>query len=167
MEVQSKQASPDPLGGDGRIMSLPLHAPAPTPAVDQALRCSNLHYCIERGYVADVQRILGTAAGALAVNSPLEEGETLLHVAADAGSEAIVSALLGAGATVDVQEGVIGRTPLHYALAQGHWAVAGLLLNAGADPALMDKEGLDAAGVAAADSSGSLPVSLSQRLHSQ
>ena len=148
-------------------MSLPLHAPTPTPAVDKALRCSNLHYCIERGYVEDVHRILGTAAGTLAVNAPLEEGETLLHVASDAGSEAIVSALLGAGATVDVQEGMIGRTPLHYALAQGHWAVASLLLNAGANPALMDKEGLDAAGIAAADSSGSLPLSLSQRLRSQ
>ncbi len=146
----------DPLGGGGsRIISRPLAAPPPTPTADAQLRAASLHYCVAQGYVEDVQRLLRAAAGAGgggvdAIAAPLEEGgETLLHVAADAGAEAIAALLLGAGAPVDAREGLAGRTPLHYALAQGHWGTAGLLLEAGADPRARDAGGLDAGGVLA------------------
>jgi hypothetical protein len=168
----------DPLGGGGsRIISRPLAPPPPTQQVDAQLRAESLHYCVAQGYVEDVARLLSAAraasppaataaaaaptappttdasagaflAAALA-NAPLEEGETLLHVAADAGAEAIARLLLGAGARANACEALMGRTPLHYALAQGHWGAARALLEGGADPALRDLGGLDAAGVLA------------------
>ena len=156
----------DPAGGGGvRIISRPLAAPPPTAAVDAQLRAENLHYCVAQGYEEDVRRLLssgGEADPAALANAPLEEGETLLHVAADAGAEAIASLLLAAGAAVNAQEAVMGRTPLLYALAQGHWGTAGALLDAGADPLLRDLEGCSAAGVAAEAGSPPPPELLSR-----
>ena len=156
MAEQAPAQAHDPLGGGGsRIISRPLAPPPPTAQVDAQLRDWSLHYCVSQGYVEDVQRLLAAAAGAGgagvdAVNAPLEEGgETLLHVAADAGAEAIARLLLGAGARADAREGMAGRTPLHYALAQGHWGTAEALLEAGADACARDAGGLDAAGVLA------------------
>ena len=138
-----------------RIISRPLAAPLPTASVDAQLRSTSLYYCVSQGYVSDVERLLGACGGGDAgamvasglVNAPLEEGETLLHVAADAGLEAIASLLLGAGARVNAVEEVLGRTPLHYAVAQGHWAAATLLLASGADAGALDKGGLSALAV--------------------
>ena len=186
MDLPATAAQPtthDPLGGGGsRIISRPLAAPPPTTQVDAQLRAESLHYCVAQGYIEDVQRLLSAAGGAASpgapgagveggagsylaaslANAPLEEGETLLHVAADAGAEAIVRLLLGAGARANAAEALMGRTPLHYALAQAHWGTAAALLQGGADPAARDGEGLDAAGVlaealGAATASGSDP----------
>lgn len=60
-------------------------------------------------------------------------GATPLHVAASHGHEAVVRALLGAGADKDKADND-GRTPLFAAAFNGHEAAVRALLEAGADP---------------------------------
>jgi hypothetical protein len=145
-------------GGDGGggalgvyVLSRPLAAPEPAGDTLEALK-RDLHFCAAKGLVAELTaalRALGGAAAAAAANAPLApSGETLLHVAADAGSGGAVAALLAAGAAADAREPAGGQTALHYACALGRWEAAAALLAGGADAALRDIDGLTAAGVA-------------------
>ncbi|CAM9728129.1 unnamed protein product [Scytosiphon promiscuus] len=67
-------------------------------------------------------------------------GQTLLHAAADGGNEQVVSALIRAGARMDVHSraDVLKRTPLHLAVGDGRVAAAKVLMMAGADVNRLD-----------------------------
>jgi hypothetical protein len=133
------------------VLSRPLAAPEPVGDALEALK-GDLHYCAAKGLAAELAaalRTLGPAAAAAAANAPLEpSGETLLHVAADAGCGAAVAVLLVAGAAADAREPAGGQTALHYACALGRWDAAAALLRGGADPALRDAGGCSAEDVA-------------------
>eukprot|EP00730_Choanoeca_flexa_P014872 TRINITY_DN6657_c0_g1_i3.p1 TRINITY_DN6657_c0_g1~~TRINITY_DN6657_c0_g1_i3.p1 ORF type:complete len:271 (+),score=63.48 TRINITY_DN6657_c0_g1_i3:43-855(+) len=66
------------------------------------------------------------------INTPNDEGETLLHVACDRGRLSLVEELLQRGADVTVKDAA-GCTPLHFAAYCEHAAVAKALVAAGAD----------------------------------
>ena len=66
-----------------------------------------------------------------------------LHAAARNGDLAQVDRLLAQGASLNAPDEA-GRTPLIVATVQGHIEVVRRLLAAGANPALLDREGLDA-----------------------
>ncbi len=66
-----------------------------------------------------------------------------LHQAARAGQLAEVEALLQQGAALNAPDGA-GRTALVLAVIHGHSALVRRLLALGANPALLDREGLDA-----------------------
>lgn len=66
-----------------------------------------------------------------------------LHQAARAGQLPDVEALLQQGAAIDAPDGA-GRTALMLAVIQGHSELVRRLLALGANPALVDREGLDA-----------------------
>lgn len=70
-----------------------------------------------------------------------ENGETALHVAADAGRLEVVQFLLERGADANAQEPDQGQTPLTYAIMAEHADVAEALVRGGADPLQSDKEG--------------------------
>jgi ankyrin repeat protein len=70
------------------------------------------------------------------LDQPNSAGAAALHLAAEKGHEAVVAALLAAGAAVDVRRAgntSPGQTPLLGASGRGHTAVMQLLLDAGAD----------------------------------
>lgn len=59
---------------------------------------------------------------------------TPLHIAAEAGSHGVVSALISNGADVNIRtSGTNSVTSLHMAASRGHWDVVDLLLENGAD----------------------------------
>ncbi len=61
------------------------------------------------------------------------DGRPVLQVAAGCGSDAVVAALLAAGADVDRRHATSTNTALHVACQGGHLQVVGQLLGAGAD----------------------------------
>ena len=69
-----------------------------------------------------------------------EEGMTLLHIAADAGREEVVRALLKEGAKVNERD-KSGQTPLYIAALMNEKGIVTLLLENGADPNIPDLEG--------------------------
>lgn len=66
-----------------------------------------------------------------------------LHAAAGAGRLAQVELLITQGAAINAPDAA-GRTPLMLASIHGHGAVVQRLLSAGANPALVDRDGLNA-----------------------
>ncbi|XDV41830.1 hypothetical protein PO909_010630 [Leuciscus waleckii] len=68
----------------------------------------------------------------LDVNSSRSSSDTLLHLAAEYGKEAVVYFLLRQGAKLNLKD-TEGRTALHRASGRGHTAVALALVKAGAD----------------------------------
>jgi ankyrin repeat protein len=96
-------------------------------------RGAQLRAACERGHVAIAQLLLRHR---VPPDAPSKEGaqETPLHIAAGAGSDAIVRLLLAGGAAVDPPSRA-GDTPLGLACARGHTVVAARLLGSGAAPA--------------------------------
>lgn len=62
-----------------------------------------------------------------------ENGRTLLHHAAEAGSYGCVDLLIKNGSNIEATD-VLGETPLHRALARGRRVATHVLLEAGANP---------------------------------
>lgn len=116
------------------------------------------------GDIADLAQLLAAHAGTGIARAVLNSaGETALHVAADAGREDAVAALLAAGADPRAQEAESGCTALHYAVMTEHAGVAGRIAAADADAV---KAVLDADGVSAWDMAqeGSAPEELREAL---
>ena len=92
--------------------------------------CERLRQAAECGDEAAV--LFLTVRGADVNYREAEHGSTPLYVAARQGHDAVVRALLDAGADKDLMKNN-GGTPLHVAAAMGHDAVVRALLDAGAD----------------------------------
>ena len=89
---------------------------------------------------AEAIRKLLSESEPVVVDSPDEAGWTALMYAANAGHETIVRLLLGAGASVHLENDA-KETALHLAAEHGRTEVARLLLEAGADFAARDADG--------------------------
>lgn len=101
-----------------------------------------LFTAVSRGYVDTVSALLEYGAH---VDASMDfgsvAGPTSLHVAAEAGNPALVTALLAAKAQVNLRI-MTGATPLHQAAINGHTEVIKLLLHAGADMNALDHDGM-------------------------
>ncbi len=155
------QAGADPNGPPGLHPLPPLFAAAgatPHPAVISMLVAAGadvsarawggltpLHEAAGRGAVAAVANAL-VAAG-VDPNAQDRDGVAPLHLAARNGNQDVVTALVEAGAVVDVR-GPVGDTPLHMSWSgvslpsSGRVAVARELLRLGADPVAQNDSGL-------------------------
>jgi ankyrin repeat protein len=85
---------------------------------------------------APARSLRAEAAGSLMLAGPLQQS-------ARAGDLQQLERLLRQGAPLNAADSA-GRTPLILAVMQGHTAVVQRLLAAGANPALIDKDGLNA-----------------------
>ncbi|CAI5533857.1 unnamed protein product [Closterium sp. Naga37s-1] len=96
-----------------------------------------------KGDTAKLQKLLRKGADVNArAREPVLVGRRPLHAAVAAGNEAMVEALLAAGADVDGKDD-FGRTPLHYLAASPspRLGILSHLLNAGTDYAIRDRSG--------------------------
>ncbi len=101
--------------------------------VDAQLRTACL-----RGDLAEVKLLLSKGAD---VNSTDDVGWSALHYAAHHGHTEVVKTLIQAGANLNVQPKIDGRTPLHFAaIAPARLDAAIELINFGADVTLKDSK---------------------------
>ncbi|MEZ5419941.1 MAG: ankyrin repeat domain-containing protein [Vicinamibacterales bacterium] len=103
---------------------------------DPARRLHPLHLAARRAHAEVAGLLLDAAADARALAST---GVTPLHLAAAAGSRALVDALVAHGAEVDAREPQWGQTPLMFAAAAGRADVVRALVAHGADPGASGK----------------------------
>lgn len=90
------------------------------------------HDAILRAISSGDLHLLQELIKGLDVNSSRSSSDTLLHLAAEYGKEAVVYFLLRQGAKLNLKD-TEGRTALHRASGRGHTAVALALVKAGAD----------------------------------
>ncbi|XP_077076981.1 CARD- and ANK-domain containing inflammasome adapter protein [Siphateles boraxobius] len=90
------------------------------------------HDAILRAICSGDLHLLQELIKGLDVNSSRSSSDTLLHLAAEYGKEAVVYFLLRQGAKLNLKD-TAGRTALHRASERGHSAVALALVKAGAD----------------------------------
>lgn len=90
------------------------------------------HDAILRAISSGDLHLLQELIKGLDVNSSRSSSDTLLHLAAEYGKEAVVYFLLRQGAKLNLKD-TEGRTALHRASERGHTAVALALVKAGAD----------------------------------
>lgn len=100
-------------------------------AADLAFNC-------QEGNADAVRRLIASGAD---VNAAGDGGETLLHLAADAGHDAIIRLLVTGGALVNAVDSEARQSPLHYACSQGRREAAMALIRAGADTSTADVDG--------------------------
>jgi ankyrin repeat protein len=75
------------------------------------------------------------------LNAPMDHmNRTALHIAAENGSESVVSELVRAGADIDARDSY-GNTPLYCAVNNGHAGTVARLVALGADQSIADKAG--------------------------
>lgn len=89
----------------------------------------------EHGDVEAIQKLLQAGAN---VKHTDWAGYTALHRAAFNGHADCCEVLIKAGALINAQDAVGGRTPLHQAATRNHKAVAKKLIELGADPHIKD-----------------------------
>ena len=140
---QSAVAAP-PIVADANSAAAPVEARAPAAAgaaSNRPPRTAALAGAQEKGdnQSPALLRSLRERAPEAASPSP----SAGLHAAARNGDLAQVDRLLAQGASLNAPDEA-GRTPLIVATVQGHVEVVRRLLAAGANPALLDREGLDA-----------------------
>ena len=112
---------------------------APSVLYPEANDChaKTLHEAAQTGDLDSVNHFITVHMANVNVKS---NGRTPLHNAASEGHVSIVSALIAAGASVNVQEDDFRRkTPLHKAAGRGHVSVVSMLIAAGAGVNLKDK----------------------------
>jgi ankyrin repeat protein len=82
------------------------------------------HLAVKQGNIALVKKMLATAK--VTINAPTPSGETALHIAAQAGDEAMVTFLVDHGADVSMLD-QCDKSPLDVAIEHGKIATARLL----------------------------------------
>jgi len=99
-----------------------------------------LHWAVQQGDVAAVERLLAAGAN---VNATDDHRTYLrpLHLAAISGNTRIAAVLLAHGAQINKGEENWGMTPLHYAAERGDVAMVRFLLAHGANPMAGGQEG--------------------------
>ena len=90
-----------------------------------------IHEAVKQGDIATVRQLLAQKPALINAQDGADHGNTLLHLAARHGREAIAVLLLENGATVDMLDQE-GHTPLHLAAFEGFEAIVRLLLTNGA-----------------------------------
>ncbi|XP_078583465.1 uncharacterized protein LOC144866125 isoform X2 [Branchiostoma floridae x Branchiostoma japonicum] len=103
--------------------------------MDKRLREQALRHAAEKGDAVRVKQMLVEGVNPDAVDDYWKR--TPLHLAAENGHHETVSALLTAGADVNVQD-ALQRTPLHLAAMRGHPETVSALLAAGTDGNVQD-----------------------------
>ncbi|KTG41094.1 hypothetical protein cypCar_00002539 [Cyprinus carpio] len=103
-----------------------------TEEINQIPKSESEHDAILKAISSGDLYLLQELLEGLDVNTALSSTDTLLHLAAEHGKEAIVYFLLREGAKLNLKDRE-GRTALHRASERGHTAVALALAKAGAD----------------------------------
>lgn len=119
-------------------------APAPAASPYSAPRAAAPPMQMQEDRASQSQRSRAEAGAPLAAQSA---AINLLHESARTGKLAQLEGLIAQGTPVNAADEA-GRTPLTLAVINGHTAVAQRLLAAGANPALVDREGVNALGYA-------------------
>jgi ankyrin repeat protein len=99
------------------------------------IKTSSLETAVQYKNTKEVQRHLSEGANA---NQKDNNGQNLLHHAAQSGHTEIAQALIDRGAIIDTKDNE-GRTPLHLAAENGHAPMIDLLVNQGAQVHSQDK----------------------------
>ncbi|CAK73970.1 unnamed protein product (macronuclear) [Paramecium tetraurelia] len=80
------------------------------------------------------------------LDTPLQNGNTFLIMAAQCGCIEIVHELIKRGADIDIQNDD-GNTAVHLALAYGHYKIADLLMESGGSTHILNRKGQNAWGI--------------------
>ncbi|CAK63668.1 unnamed protein product (macronuclear) [Paramecium tetraurelia] len=80
------------------------------------------------------------------LDTPLQNGNTFLILAAQCGCSEIVHELIKRGADINIQNDD-GNTAVHLALAYGHYKIADLLMEAGGSTHIINRKGQNAWGI--------------------
>ncbi|CAD8171150.1 unnamed protein product [Paramecium octaurelia] len=81
------------------------------------------------------------------LDTPLQNGNTFLILAAQCGCIEIVHELIKRGADINIQNKDDGNTAVHLALAYGHYKIADLLMEAGGSTHIINRKGQNAWGI--------------------
>lgn len=125
--------------GRYEVVEALLAAGAPVDGAD-FIGFTPLLHAAREGHGVIAKRLLRAGADPSARARPRGMGTTALHLAAAAGEDDIVAALLDAGAAVDATD-ALGASPLLSAVTERRDACARSLVAAGADPARTDLDG--------------------------
>lgn len=93
------------------------------------------------GKITDVEEVINQPEWSVPIDYQDEQGNTLLHMAAQNGSKRMVKTCLRRGASLNVQN-LTGQTALHFAFGYGYDDLGNYLLKLGADDSIKNKDGL-------------------------
>jgi len=93
------------------------------------------------GKFADAEQLINQPDWAVPVDYQDDQGNALLHVAAQNGSRRLVKLCLRRGANLNLQN-LTGQTALHFAFGYGYNEVGDYLVSKGADDSIRNKDGL-------------------------
>jgi hypothetical protein len=90
---------------------------------------------------SDVEQLISQPDWAVPIDYQDDQGNALLHVAAQNGSKRLAKLCLRKGADLNIQN-LNGQTPLHFAYSYGYNDVGDYLVGKGADDSIRNKDGL-------------------------
>ena len=90
---------------------------------------------------ADAEELLNQADWNVPIDYQDEQGNTILHIAAQNGSKRLVKLCLRRGAFLDVQN-LNGQTALHFAFGYGYSELGEYMVGKGADDSIVNKDNL-------------------------
>lgn len=93
------------------------------------------------GKFADIEDMMNHPDWSLSMDYQDDNGNTLLHIAAQNGNKRMVKLCLRRGAELNAQN-MNGQTPLHFAYSYGYSDVGEYLVQKGADDSVKNKDGL-------------------------
>jgi ankyrin repeat protein len=90
---------------------------------------------------ADAENMLNQADWNVPIDYQDEQGNTILHIAAQNGSKRLVKLCLKRGAYLDIQN-LNGQTALHFAFGYGYNDLGDYIVEKGANNSILNKDGL-------------------------